>query len=90
MEAAGCCDGGDFLLRLRDKQLEDDWLLEAYKRRPDVDIMHPPQPAHRCVSHLLLLMIRTIEKFGAASDGADLNVTKRELMQFGRQFSYDD
>ena len=32
VEEAGCCDGGDFLLRLREQSREDEWLDACYAR----------------------------------------------------------
>lgn len=79
VDEAGCCDGGDFLLKLRYEHAEDEWLEAYYARRgSELDVMKPMQPAHRCVSQLLLLMIRTIESAGSGAK-EDLQISRREL-----------
>ena len=40
------------------------------------------QPAHRCLSHLILLIIRTIERHGAVEGTADLQLSKKEIKKF--------
>lgn len=89
IEEAGCCDGGDFLLSLRNQSKEDDWLDACYARRGETSIMKPAQPAHRCLSHLILLMIRTIEKSGAVGT-QDLYITKKELGIYGNYVGLKD
>ena len=52
-------------------------------------MMKPAQPPHRGLSHLLLLIIRTIEKDGAGGT-EDLQVTKRELASYGKYVGLTD
>lgn len=86
---AGALDAGDFILKLRDKSMEGEWYAAAYARRSSwnyFDFDHPPlQPAHRCLSHLILLMVRTIERHGNGVQ--DLLATKKEL-QNARSIAY--
>ena len=51
--------------------------------------MKPAQPPHRCLSHLILLMIRTIEQSGAVGS-QDLQITKRELASYGNYVGLRD
>ena len=75
---AGALDAGDFILKLRDKSMEGEWYAAAYARRRLGIILtlitHRPT-SHRCLSHLILLMVRTIERHGNAQD---LLATKKE------------
>ena len=91
IDEAGCFDAGDFLLRLRDEKAEDEWLNMYYAKSPEevgkrdgdsaangvADVDRPRQPAHRCLTHLILLILRTVERHGGESH--DLHLTRREL-----------
>ena len=75
---AECVDAGDFILKLRDDGDSEDEFYEAYYLKHGCDITaEPPQPQHRCVTHLLLLIIRNIESI--TPDQADLTISKNEL-----------
>ena len=78
VEAAGFEDAGAFLLALREspsdyKQWVDDW-NEAH----DSPIVKATQPAIRCLEHLILLIVRTVE---ANSKDKDKNkkLSKKEI-----------
>jgi len=45
-------------------------------------MMKATQPAHRCLSHLVLLMVRTIEGITTNQDAHDQKVTKKEMNVF--------
>lgn len=84
---AGYLDAGEFLLRLRDTPSEEKRF--TMERGVSLDVafhMHtqgspaPRQPIHRCFTHLVMLMIRTIELVAADKD--DLKITKKEMRNF--------
>jgi hypothetical protein len=85
---AGCIDAGDFMLRLRDAQSEDEWLKEYYDVHGCDMTNAPRQPAHRCLNHLLLLIMRTIERTAVDAKVTkkdvkhNLKVTKKEMAMF--------
>ena len=58
------------------------WVERWNKARADKHMVKADQPAHRCVQHLLLLMIRTIERVAAGGSGGgdgDLRVSAKEM-----------
>ena len=47
--------------------------------------MRAPQPAHRCLSHLILLIVRTVESnTGAAGEFEDRQITKKEIKEYSQ------
>lgn len=85
---AGCADGGDFLLRL---YAEGGGRLAAFLDSHDQPSPARLQPAHRCVDHLLCLVVRIIiAEAGCAGakeklERADLMLTAQEVKAFFRK-----
>ena len=69
------------MLRLADKAELDDWNLAYYKKHGCEMSQAPPQPAHRCLAHLISFMVRTIELVAdeAAGMKKDQSVTMKEM-----------
>ena len=84
VDAAGCDDAGDYVLRLRERdEAAHARLVEERKGRWGE---LPKQPVHRCVEHLITLMIRIIE---AATPGKDnLRLTQQECDEWVKRCCY--
>ena len=87
--AAGALDAGDFMLKLREDRAEDEWIDEYWKTKNTsqgyAEYMRAPQPAHRCLSHLILLIVRTVESSsGVDGELEDLQITKKELKEYSQ------
>ena len=58
--------------------------IEAWYESHETPMHRATQPAHRCLSHLILLMARTIENISTDKDERDLRVSKKEMKLFGK------
>jgi len=82
VQAASAIDAGDFILELKESPLDYDEWAEAWYSTHTTPMMKATQPAHRCLSHLVLLMVRTIEGITTNQDAHDQKVTKKEMNVF--------
>ena len=86
---AGAEDGGDFMLALRKRPSEYEAWITRWNETHDADLIKATQPPHRCITHLVLLMVRTIEgtiaQLSKGNGGAyDRYISKKEMKQFMR------
>ena len=79
--ASGAEDAGDFVLQLRKSPSDYEAWLEHWYQAHDAALVKATQPPHRCISHLVMLMVRTVEECGARGEN-DLHVTKEEMDSF--------
>jgi hypothetical protein len=78
IEAAGCSNGGQYLLELQQRPALYKVFLESHRQRWDQE---PLQPTWRALDHLLALVVRVIE--GSTSKGKmDGKVSKDEALRF--------
>ena len=92
IEEAGCTDAGDFMLRLADIEKLDDWCLAYYRKHGCEMGKPPPQPIHRCVAHLISLMVRTIEMYADESQAGmvkDQKLTMKEMKNWQTALSVE-
>ena len=71
----GFADAGQYVLWLQ-SQGDGDAYEEFCRQRDGQWGGEPPQPYHRCVAHLLTILLRSAEDQTAGSD--DLRLTERE------------
>ena len=85
IDDAGCADAGAFLLGLREEGQSDfdDWVEEwnAAHDGGDDPLVKATQPPERCVHHLIMVLVRTIEHMVAPNpdDDGDLQVSAKEM-----------
>jgi len=75
-ERAGFADAGEHILKEKKK---GEASYNAFLR---VCATQPPQPSFRCLEHLILLLIRTIDQLGANAESTDLELSSREIKGF--------
>ena len=76
----GCVDGGDYLQQLLTQDAE---AFDSFAQERSQDwTREPRQRASRCVDHLLLYVIRTMECSVSTSVGQDLEISIEEVRQF--------
>ena len=74
---AGCADGGELLLRIRESPTQWSAFLDSHSVEWGAE---PLQPTHLAVGHLLAWMIRTIS--GRRAGPVDLTLSKNEVDAF--------
>lgn len=80
---AGFADAGEFLLELQEEPNDHAEYLEEWElSHPDpTNAVHikATQPAARCLSHLMALIIRTVHRLAEAAEDEELKVTKKHM-----------
>ena len=78
VEAAGCKDAGEFVVRMKERDPADWKEFGAAVAVPWGGELR--QPVERCVEHLCMVMIRTVE--GGTQFEDDARITRLEARQF--------
>ena len=87
VEAAGAADAGAFIMELRATGAYSEW-VEAWNTTHDAPMFRATQPAHRCLHHLIMLMVHVIESTlqrlakGSGAAATDGVVSGKEMRSF--------